>query len=322
MKSRRLNGYYQLFEVDINNMTFIVNELWDGRLLRDYLRTECMVSRKTLVKLKALDNGILLNGKSVTVRAVLKCGDSVEISVQDSLQDENPYVIPTGDMPPIIYEDEAIIAVNKPAGMPTHTSFGHYGDSLSNAVCLYLKNKGIPFVFRAINRLDRDTSGIVLIAKNRYYAGILSKSLQNGCFRKSYLAVVHGMVGKGGKIEGYITREGESIIKRCLYSQQVEGSDYSLTEYNVVEQNDKATLLLVTPITGRTHQIRVHMASIGHSIIGDTMYGEESAEISRQALHAYSLKFPSPINGEEISLTAPLTDDMKTLVKRYFDKEL
>ena len=163
-------------------MVFIVDEFWNGRLLRDYLRSGCGVSRKTLCKLKALDNGILLNGQRVTVRAVIKSGDTVELSVEDEESDENPYVVPIGEMPPIVYEDEAVIAVNKPAGMPTHTSFGHYEDSLSNAVCLYLKKQGKPFVFRAINRLDCDTSGIVLIAKNRYYASVLSASLEKGEF--------------------------------------------------------------------------------------------------------------------------------------------
>ena len=303
-------------------MDFIVNEAWSGRLLRDYLRTECEVSRKTLVKLKAIENGIMLNGEPVTVRSVLKLGDKVEIAVEDSVLDENPNVVPVGAMPKIIYEDEAVIAVNKPAGMPTHTSFGHYEDSLSNAVCLYMKSKGLPFVFRAVNRLDCDTSGVVLIAKNRHYAAILSKSLQNGEFKKKYIAIVNGKAPEYGEIEGYIAREGESIIKRCLYSTSVERSDYSLTKYVSELSSETASVLFVTPITGRTHQIRVHMSSIGHPIIGDTLYGEKSDHIDRQALHAYSLSFPSPINGEEICVIAPLADDMKALVKSYFGKEI
>lgn len=296
-------------------MIFKVDEAWDGRLLRDYLRSGCGVSRKTLCKLKTLENGIMLNGQRVTVRAVLKAGDKVEIAVEDCEEDENPYVVPMGEMPPIVYEDEAVIAVNKPSGMPTHTSFGHYGDSLSNAVCLYLKNKGLPFVFRAINRLDCDTSGIVLIAKNRYYASILAASLEKGEFEKTYLAVASGKTTDFGKVEGYIAREGESIIKRCFSSTQTEGSDYSLTEYRTLDSNGAASLIEVKPITGRTHQIRVHMAAIGHPLIGDTMYGEQSELISRQALHAFALSFPSPIDGGRITVKAPLPDDILSVMQ-------
>ena len=301
----------------INKMIFKVDEFWDGRLLRDYLRSGCDVSRKTLCKLKALENGILLNGQRVTVRAVLKVGDNVELAIEDAKEDENPYVIPIGKMPPIIYEDDAVIAVNKPAGMPTHTSFGHYEDSLSNAVCLYLKNQGKPFVFRAINRLDRDTSGIVLIAKNRYYAGKLSASLEKGEFKKKYLAVANGETPDNGRIEGYISREGESIIKRCFSESMTDGADYSLTEYVTVSRGDGVSLIEASPITGRTHQIRVHMASVGHYLIGDTMYGERSDLISRQALHAYYLAFPSPIDGRLLEIKAPLYEDMLMLIKAY-----
>ena len=245
-------------------MLFKIKEECDGRLLRDFLRNEAQVSRNTLSKLKSAENGILLNGTRVTVRAVLRKGDILELALDDSDSDKNPNVVPFGTMPDIIYEDDAIIAVNKPSGMPTHTSFGHYGDALSNALVGYYNAKGLPFVFRAINRLDMDTSGIVIIAKNRYFAGILSKALKNGEFEKEYLAIVDGRTDNSGKVEGYIAREDKSIIKRALLTEEAEGADYSFTEYKTLYATENASLVLARPITGRTHQIRLHMSSIGN----------------------------------------------------------
>ena len=295
-------------------MVFVVGEEYNGKLLRDFIRSGCSVSRKTLCALKEKNDGILLNGTRVTVRAVVKAGDEVSLAIEDTAFDENPYVCAEGTMPPIAYEDDSVIAVNKPAGMPTHTSFGHYGDALSNAVCGYLKSKGLPFVFRAVNRLDLDTSGIVLIAKNKYYSSILSKSLGNGEFVKTYIAVVDGDIPDSGVIEGYIEREGKSIIKRCFSKTPTPEGEYSLTEYKTLAEKQGKRVLLVSPKTGRTHQIRVHLASIGAPIIGDTMYGGASSLIPRQALHAYSLTFPSPITKKAVTVYAPLTEDIVSLL--------
>lgn len=298
-------------------MIFVVGEEYDGKLLRDFIRSGCSVSRKTLCALKSKNDGILLNGVRVTVRATLKAGDEISLAIEDEDADENPYVCASGEMPPIVYEDEAVIAVNKPAGMPTHTSFGHYGDALSNAVCGYLKSRGQPFVFRAVNRLDLDTSGIVLIAKNKYYSSILSKSLENGEFVKTYIAAVDGTIPESGVIEGYIEREGESIIKRRFSKTPTLNGEYSLTEYKTLSVNEGKRVLLVTPKTGRTHQIRVHLSSIGAPIEGDTMYGTMSPYIGRQALHAYSLTFPSPITKEAVTVYAPLSEDIVSLLERF-----
>ena len=296
-------------------MVFEVTENYDGKLLRDFLRIGCKVSRKALCGLKACENGIMLNGKSVTVRATVHTGDEVAIKIEDCEQDENPYVFAIGSMPPIVYEDEAVLVVSKPAGMPTHTSFGHYDDALSNAVCAYLKSKGQPFVFRAVNRLDADTSGLVLIAKNKYYSSILSKSLENGEFEKTYIAVTDGYLTGNGSIKGYIAREGESIIKRRFSPEPIENGEYSHTEYEVLCSNNEASVLKVTPITGRTHQLRVHLSSLGASIIGDSMYGSKSDLIARQALHAYSLTFPSPLTRNKMTVYATLPDDIRLVLK-------
>ena len=302
-------------------MIFEVDKNWDEKLMRDFLRVGCRISRNTLCILKKCENGIMLNGKCVTVRATLHTGDKVELAIEDKLLDENPNLYASGVMPEIVYEDDSMLVINKPAGMPTHTSLGHYDDALSNAVYSYLKEQGEAFVFRAINRLDRDTSGVVLIAKNRYYASILTDSLVKGEFTKRYIAVVEGKLSGNGSVQGYIAREQESMIKRCFSTEKIEGGDYSLSYYEVLDANESASLVLVTPVTGRTHQIRLHLASLGHTIIGDDFYGNKSEYISRQALHAYTLSFPSPITGEKITVKAPLPTDIMELCKQYSLKD-
>ena len=296
-------------------MTFNVQEKYDNLRLSVFIREACGVSRATLIKLKKLDNGIMLNGERVTVAATVKSGDVLILAIEDREDETNPFVTAVGEMPEVVYEDEAVIAVNKPYGMPTHTSHGHRDDSLANSVCAYFAKKGKPFVFRAVNRLDLDTSGVVLIAKNRYYANILSRSMENGEFSKKYLAILDGDIPKSGEVDGYISREGESIIKRTLSDTETEGSDYSLTRYERVCSSNGASVVIAAPVTGRTHQLRVHFSFVGAPIYGDTMYGAPSEHIDRQALHAYELTFPSPITGEKITVKADIPSDMKTLAK-------
>lgn len=298
-------------------MTFYVPESYAGKLLREFVKNECGVTHNLLTKLKKMPRGILLNGEKVTVRALLKENDTVSLMIEDTEESVNPNVSACGEMPKILYEDEAVIAVNKPSGMPTHTSFGHTEDSLANSVCAYYKNAETPFVFRAINRLDRDTSGVVLIAKNAFYAAKLSKSLKDGLFQKHYYAILDGHVEGSGKVEGYIKREEKSIIKRSFSIEPSEGADYSLTKYQRLSEKNGVSLVKIKLETGRTHQIRVHFSSLGAAVYGDTMYGKGRDDIDRQALHAYSLDFPSPISGEMITLTAPLPEDMTELIKKY-----
>lgn len=296
-------------------MTFNVQEKYDNLRLSVFIREACGVSRATLIKLKKLHNGIMLNGENVTVAVTVKCGDVLTLALEDREDEMNPFVTAEGEMPEIVYEDESVIAVNKPYGMPTHTSHGHRDDSLANSVCAYYAKKGQPFVFRAVNRLDLDTSGVVLIAKNRYYANILSRSMENGEFSKKYLAILDGDIPKSGEVDGYISREGESIIKRTVSATETEGSDYSLTRYERIYASNGVSVVSAMPVTGRTHQLRVHFSSIGAPIYGDTMYGKSSELIGRQALHAYELTFPSPITGETITVKADIPSDMKMLMK-------
>ncbi len=297
-------------------MTFYVPESYAGKLLREFIKNECKVSHNLLTRLKKLPDGILLNGERVTVRALLKEGDKVTLMIEDAAASVNPNVPAIGDVPEILFEDEAALAVNKPSGMPTHTSFGHRDDSLANRVCAYYEKRGTPFVFRAINRLDKDTSGVVLIAKNAFYAAKLSDALKEGDFEKLYVAILDGSVEKSGKIEGYIKREDRSIIKRSFSPAFTEGADYSLTEYERLSENNGVSLVKIKLQTGRTHQIRVHFSSILAPVLGDTLYGKKSEDIGRQSLHAYSLSFTSPITGEKITVKAPLPSDMTEVLMK------
>lgn len=293
-------------------MEIVITEAENRKCLRDYLKKDLGMSRAELSHLKSLDTGIMINGVRVTVRAVLAAGDVLFLDRDDAAAGEN--VMP-GDIPlDIIYEDGDIIALNKPAGMPTHPSHGHYYDTLANGLAFYFAKKSIPFVFRAVNRLDRDTSGIVLVAKNRASAYRISSEMSRGGIKKTYIAAAVGAVYQSGTVIANIKRRYESIIERTVCPEN-EGQ-YAETRYAPLYTDGKVTLLEVRPVTGRTHQIRVHMAYIGHPLCGDTLYGEESELIGRQALHCSRLEFTHPTTGERIILSAPLKGDMERLCRR------
>ena len=297
-------------------MEFLITESHTGKLLRDYLRSELGLSAALLTELKKRERGIVLNGERVTVRAVLTKGDRLSLDIEDTEADENPYLAPVELPIDIIYEDDALIAVNKPARMVTHTTHGHYGDSLANALYAKYKAEGRAFVFRAINRLDRETSGVVPVAKDRLSAYRLSKFLQAGKVQKEYIAIVCGRVEGAGEIRGYISRVGESIITRRVCEPDEIGAESAHTVYRTLLSGEHFSLLLASPVTGRTHQLRVHFASLGHPIVGDTLYGTKSNDIDRQALHALRLKMLHPRTEEALSLTAPFPDDMRRLCEK------
>lgn len=288
-------------------MEYIINEKQDKILLRDFLRRELKLSARLVKSLKKYENSILVNGEHSIVTKRLSKGDVVTLDFTDKEEDVNEYLEKTDIPLDIIYEDENFTVVNKSSNVPTHQSLRHYTDTLANALAFRYKDR--PYVFRAINRLDMDTSGVVVTANNRFYADFLCEKLQNGGFHKQYIAIVEGKLEGEGTIDAPIIRLEESIIKRGVSSE----GDESITNYKVLMSSDSVSVVLVTPVTGRTHQIRVHMAHIGHPIVGDFLYGKESDEMKRQALHAYRLD----IDGIG-SFEAKLPDDMKNLIRRYF----
>lgn len=296
-----------------NAVQITVDERHEGVLLRSFLKNTLGISTKMLSRLKNDEEGIVVNGKRVTVRYVLHAGDSVTLMDRDR---EPGRVIPV-DLPlEIVYEDEDVVLVNKPFGMPTHPSHDHLDDTLANALLHHYQEKGIPFVFRPVSRLDRNTSGIVLVAKHKIAAARLDEAMRERRIEKTYLAILTGVPAeREGEIETYIRRTDASIITRRVCEADEEGAAYALTEYGVIAEGDAAALVRAHPRTGRTHQLRVHFASIGCAILGDDLYGDGSVLIGRQALHALRVTFPHPRDGRTVTVSAPLPEDMRAALQ-------
>lgn len=285
-------------------MKIIVDDRYSGRTVKEVLFADLKLSRGQVTSLKNTD-GIRVNGEHVTVRYTLCHEDALELALEDRDSDVNHSIEGVYHPIDILYEDDDIICINKASGMATHPSHNHHGDTLANALVYYYETKGMPFVFRAVNRLDRETSGIVLVAKNRRASSNLSLALKRGEFVKTYYAVVKGCPEKDeGRISTYIVRREDSIIFRKA-SATGNDSEYAETVYKVIERYKEHTLVKVMPITGRTHQIRVHMAYLGHPIYGDGLYG--AGEPEGLMLHASELEFPM-LTGGIIHVTADLPD--------------
>lgn len=294
-------------------MIYTIGERWQGRTVKEYLFSELSLSRAQVTGLKKTENGILLNDCCVTVRAVLKKGDCLKLAMED--KDSSPDLIPTDIPVEILYEDEDLVCVNKPQGMPTHPSRGHFEDTLANALAAYYQKKGQPFVFRAVNRLDRDTTGVVLVAKNKRSAAVLSAQIASRSVEKEYIALLEGNLSDNqGEIDKNIVRvEGSTMMRRV---DDVQG-ERAFTTFRVLERRGEFTLVSAVPHTGRTHQLRVHFASIGHPVFGDSLYGRASEHLKGQALHAKSLAFEHPTTRERLSLCAPLYPDFLKILKEY-----
>jgi 23S rRNA pseudouridine1911/1915/1917 synthase len=239
------------------------------------------------------------------------------VKTEDSSEDGG-YIEPV-DLPlSIAYEDNDLVVPDKPSNMPTHPSCGHYGDTVANALAFRYKDSG-NFVFRPVNRLDRDTSGLLVIARNRLSAARLTESMRQKKIKKKYIAFLCGVVEEDcGVIDTYMRRTAESIIVREVCEKQ-DGADHALTKFKVLHRGRAHTVVLAEPITGRTHQLRVHFSSIGHPIVGDGLYGSLSEDICRQALHAAYLSFEHPTTGQTMELYSPLFEDMSCLLEKYFD---
>ena len=202
--------------------------------------------------------------------------------------------------------------MNKPAGMPVHPSLNNYRNSLANALMYYYQAQGLPFIFRCTNRLDRDTSGLTVIAKHLVSSSILSALAVNHEITREYLAIVRGTPApSAGTINAPIGRTGSSLIKRKV---DFENGEHAVTHYRVLDTKNGLSLVSLILETGRTHQIRVHMKYIGHPLIGDYLYNPDMEHMRRQALHSYRLAFRHPISGEQMAFTAPLPEDMYFLI--------
>ena len=301
-------------------MIYKISAEENGNTVKEILRYGVGLSLAFTKQLKFLDNGIMLNGERVTVRKTVSEGDILFLATEDAQKEG--VLTPTKLPLDIIFEDEYIVIPNKSANMPTHPSHNHRGDTLADALAYKYQEEGVPFVFRSISRLDRNTSGLVLIAKDRISASRLSECMKNGDISKKYIAILEGeLQDDEGIIDTFIKREAESIIFRKVCAEN-EGGDRAITKYEVLARNNGYTLVLASPITGRTHQLRVHFSHIGVPILGDDMYGHQSEIISRHALHAFTLSFTHPRTQEALTVSAPPSNDIATVISNIFGNNI
>ena len=276
--------------------------------LKDVLKNYFQISDRLLVKLKH-EQKILLNNKQAYIDMPVKTDDV--ISVYLDFEESNDNIIPIKMNLDIVYEDDALLVINKPSSMPIHPSMDHYDDSLSNGIRFYFDSIGLKKKVRPVNRLDKDTSGLVVFAKNAYIQECLVRQMKIQDFKKEYLALCTGKFEKkSGTINAPIARKQKSIIERCVS----EDGDTAITRYEVIKEYNDYSVVKCILETGRTHQIRVHMSYIGHPLLSDTLYGTSSPLISRQALHAYKISFIHPITKQKMEFTSKIPQDFVELV--------
>lgn len=282
-------------------LEFIVPEEYDGKKAIAFLRKYCNLSARMITQLKRKKDGILMNGKILRTVDLTQAGNKVEIN----LPDEESEIVPVEGNLDIVFEDEHILVVNKPYSMPVHPVKQHQTNTLANIVTYYMKSRGENYVFRAVNRLDKDTSGLVLIAKNKFCANALKNKVS-----KNYFALCHGKLECGGTISAPIgLKEDSKIVRNVLDSGTV-----AITHYEVICSDDNIAFLKLWLETGKTHQIRCHMSSIGHPLLGDDLYGGSLELISRQTLHCGEMTFVHPVNRKEISVSCKLPEDMQKIL--------
>ena len=298
-------------------LTYPITESDSDQRIYDFL-CHHGYSRHIRTWLKQHPCSVRLNGEEALFYFLLKNGDLLEISLEEEHPSEN--IVPV-DLPiHIVYEDEDLMVIDKPADMPVHPSIGNYENTLANAAAWYFHRQDIPFVFRCINRLDRDTTGLLILAKHMLSGAILSDQMKKRAIHRTYLAITEGKTDPAGTIDSPIGRTDQSLILRQV---DHENGDSACTHYlqkcwhpktfypeTLPVPQDGLSLVQLQLETGRTHQIRVHMTSIGHPLIGDTLYNPETALMNRQALHSYRLAFTHPVTGVSLEFTSPLPEDM------------
>lgn len=284
----------------------------DYKSISDFLKSKGYTS-SNIVELKKYENGIVLNGTWAYMNQKPAILDRLLVRVCEYKKSEN--ILPVFIKLDIKYEDEDIVVVNKPSDMPIHPSLNNYENSMANALMYYYRDKN--FVFRCINRLDRDTTGLTVVAKHFLSAGILNTSMQKREIKRVYNAIVEddGSLTESGTVDAPIAREDDTLIKRRVSKE----GQRAITNYKVLKRLNGASLIELRLDTGRTHQIRVHMSYIGHPLVGDYLYNERyyDKENVRPLLHSKSLSFIHPITGEDLYLECELPKDFKERIDEY-----
>lgn len=289
-------------------LTYMVLTENENMTILDFLKAKG-ISSHLITHLKKTANGITLNGKWAYVTERLRRNDLVCISIVEEEPSQN--IVPVNVPVDIAYEDEDIIVVDKPSNMPIHPSVNNFDNTLANALAYYYKNVDSPFVFRCINRLDRDTTGLVLVAKNMLSSCILSNMVRNKDINREYMAIVQGDIDDSGTIDAPIKRKENSVIERTV---SFEDGVSAITHYKKILYKNGFSLVKIKLETGRTHQIRVHMKYINHPLPGDYLYNQDFKAIKRQALHSYSLSFNHPVTKEPLILCSDIPSDMKAVI--------
>ena len=292
----------------MRRLEHIVTPEEEGRRTDAVLRGALRLSGSVIKHVKHLPNGILLDGTPVWPSYPVRAGQTLSVLVGDL---ESSGAAPRPGPVDIVYEDEDLVILNKPAGLPTHPGPTEIYNTLGNYLSYYYQEKGIPFVFRPVNRLDAHTSGLMAVARHAHAHTLLKEQRHTPSFLRRYLAVCDGgPVPAQGNINAPLGRDETSYLKRMVRPDGAE----SRTRYRVLEEREGRALVELELETGRTHQIRVHMAHMGCPLTGDFLYGkEDKAVIGRTALHSHLLALDHPITGERLCFTAPLPEDMARL---------
>ena len=289
-------------------LKYIVNNLTKYKNIKQVLKEEFLFSDRLVSKLKN-SKQIYLNNINTYINQKISIGDTICIDLDFEETSDN--IVPIKINLNILYEDDGLLIVNKPPFIPVHPSMDHYEDSLSNGIKYYFNSIALKRKIRPVNRLDKNTSGIVIFAKNEYIQECLIKQMKSGTFKKEYLALVNGIIDKQTQvIDAPIARKENSIIERCVSKD----GDTAITEVKLLKIFDNYSLVKCNLKTGRTHQIRVHLMHIGHPILGDNLYGKKSELIDRQALHAYKISFIHPITKRILKIETNLPEDIRKLI--------
>ncbi len=302
----------------MRTLKYEIPSSYDGSRVLYFLKGKAGLSSRLIRSLKLVENGLILNGEHTRTVDEIHTGDILEINIPEDDMDEGLSEYDGADFGElsVLYEDDDILVVNKPAMLAVHPSHNHQGDTLANLIAAYLLASGQKATFRAVGRLDKGTSGIIICAKNAFAANKLQGNIE-----KTYFAISTKIFDENGSIEAPIYRPDPIKTFRTVDPR----GDYALTHYEVLQNGALSDGLPVSFVkvkieTGRTHQIRVHFASVGAPLIGDTMYGEPDDRICHQALHCGEAKFNQPFTGDVIEISAPLPQDMMAIIDEIHKK--